>query len=96
MTVQLTYAHGNLQMPSRLKNGQSSYICYHYMAGDYDFIPWPLRSHEWKGRLARALYDARETGELENVPFVLLPNGLVFEIEANLHLYRDPNRGAAL
>ena len=55
---------------------------------DYDTIPWPLTpTHYWtkeklRDGLARALYDARETGVLP--PYdreVVLPDGMAFEIE---------------
>ena len=52
-----------------------------YIDGDPCTAKWP---HTNKGNLAILLYGARETGQIPDVPSVLLPDDSVFDIEANL------------
>lgn len=84
--IQLTAnGGGNLYLGDKL-------ILYVYPAGDCDRIRWPLVSPEDRGKLAGALYDAREMGDIPgSESAVLLPDGERFEIEANLGLYEPPS-----
>lgn len=59
-----------------------------YPAGDCDTIRWPFPQDStywtrdsWEQALRRALFDARETGQIPDVTEVLLPDGTVFMID---------------
>ena len=56
-----------------------------YGAGDCDVAKWPLTTPELRWRLARALYDARETGTIPDVTEVILPDGKIFVIDQEIH-----------
>lgn len=53
-----------------------------YPEGDCDSFDWPLRGDEREicGKLARALYDMRESGQINNADGVTLPDGVEFDI----------------
>ncbi len=52
-----------------------------YGAGDCDVAKWPLSTPELRERLARSLYDARETGCIPDITEVTLPDGSTFNID---------------
>ncbi len=58
-----------------------------YPAGDCDRIKWPFEGEEWKGKLAHALYDCAEMGQVANNRDVLLPDGTSFNIDHHMGLY---------
>lgn len=51
----------------------------HTKHGDCDTLNWPDSTTE---HIRAALYDARETGDIGNVPAVTLPDGTTLEIDA--------------
>lgn len=64
-------------------NGDS--LIYQYPSGDVDVCRWPMSSDEERWRLASALYDAIEMGDLpDSTASVTLPDGTESEIESTL------------
>lgn len=59
-------------------------LLFFYPAGDVDSVPWPMKDDEDKYHLSVALYDAREMGDMPDVPVVKLPDGSSFDIEDEL------------
>jgi hypothetical protein len=70
----------------RLTAGDALLTCF-YPAGDCDTCPWPMVSEyatpeKLRERLARALFDAREVGDIPgDCTVVLLPDGTPFEFD---------------
>lgn len=54
-------------------------LIYFHSGGDPDTVSWP---NPKAAHLRGALYDARETGFIPDVPIVLLPDGKEFVIDA--------------
>lgn len=59
-----------------------------YDTGDCDTIPFPFpklsgywTKEKWENALRRALFDARETGQIEDRSSVELPDGTMFNID---------------
>ena len=83
--VQLVAKNGSLRIPLSAITPQAvkdyqltedSMLVYRYSAGDCDLIAWPKPN---LNHLASTLFDARETGMVEDIRSVLLPNGQEFE-----------------
>lgn len=62
-----------------------------YPEGDCDSFDWPLRGDEVEicGKLARALYDMRESGQINPGDGVTLPDGTEFDIGYWMKDYRN-------
>lgn len=97
--IRLTVKHRVLYFPRGGVNYDASPVKYDdpdtpailtraYDDGDADTIPWPMPKRklpELRKRLARALYDERETNAFFPSDAVIeLPDGTVFDIESNL------------
>ena len=62
-------------------DGEDPILIFEYPSGDVDTIAWPKPNRK---NLAGALYDARETGLIPDVPTVILPDGTEFNIDTEL------------
>lgn len=110
MNITLTVEDGTLYFPmggSDAMNGEwdcpelPSLLLRRYDAGDCDTCPWPMRSDfateaELRERLARALYDERETNACwpaHGEVVILLPNGERFDWDGVLAA-AEQNEGA--
>lgn len=71
----------------KLHAGEDLLIC-QYDMGDVDTIPFPFPADSeywtketWTNALRRALFDARECGQIEDRSQVELPDGTMFDID---------------
>ena len=87
-TFQLGVEHGCLTAGGRI-------LLYIYPAGDCDSFNWPPRpdvdTRKTLGKLAGAIFDAIEMGDIPPKTEVLLPDGTPFDWQARLGDYTPPS-----
>ena len=94
----LYFPHGGHTDTAYEVESEPALLLARYDAGDCDTIPWPLKSEfstdeEVKKRLARALYDERETNRFFGLHAKIeLPDGTPFDFDsilAETHRYSE-------
>jgi hypothetical protein len=90
-TIRLIDEAGALYFPTgHHDHGGPTILLRSYPAGDWDHCPWPMTACrvselELRERLARALYDERETNDTFPTDAVIeLPDGATFDFDAEL------------